>query len=409
MKIPFEDEYQPKNDYDVTINAVKSVLQKYAEFENTIPKKTVFLGFDGYLDSLYSLVRYRESPEKWEKMESMKEFAARINDAAGSSCNVERVLKKNLAGGFAPNTGRAMSHMGVNVIIAGAMGYPNIHELFLQYPDNVEHYSITNPGTTAAYEFDDGKVMTTDFGNINGITWDLIIERISRDKFIELLERSDAIGQGHWALVPNMTNFWQRLCEDIFPNISNTKDKCFLVDAADMKKRRNKDIIDMLKMLQKVDEYMPAILAMNDKETADISRVLASKDSEFEKGRITEIKELKDYYDFGLRANEVLNLSGIITHDPHFATITTKNKHFWVTEGYTSKPKFTTAAGDHFTGGALVGLMCNLKPEEAIVIGNALTAIFVRTGVSVSAKQVKRFIDNYLDYVIHDIDKFSLN
>jgi len=408
MKIPFEDEYEPKNDFDVTIKSIKSIIEKYDEFEKTISKKTVFLGFDGYIDSLYSLVKSRESSDKWEKMDSMKQFAARINDAAGSSCNIERVLKKNIAGGFAPNTGRAMSYMGTNVIIVGAMGYPHIDELFLKYPKNVRHYSISNPGRTAAYEFNDGKVMTTDFGNINGITWDLIMQRISRDKFIELLEQSDAIGQGHWALVPNMTNFWEHLCEEIFPNLSNPKNKVFLVDAADMKKRKNKDIIEMLKSLQKVDEYMPSVLAMNDKETADVSRVLSSDDSEFPRGKIKEIKKFEDYFDFGLKANEILNLSGIITHDPHFATITTKKEHFWVTEGYTSKPKFTTAAGDHFTGGALLGLMCNLKANESILIGNALTAIFVRTGVSVSTKEVKRFIDNYLNYVINDIDEFDL-
>ncbi|MBD3353222.1 MAG: hypothetical protein GF364_17210 [Candidatus Lokiarchaeota archaeon] len=402
------ENYEPINEYDVTLDAVKSVMEKYSKFKNDVNQKTIFLGFDGYIDSLYSLVRKRDSAEKWVKMESMKEFATRINDAAGSSCNVERVLKKNIAGGCAPNTGRSTSHLGANTIICGALGYPEINPLFLDYPDNVSHYSITNPGTTAAYEFNDGKVMTTDFGNINGITWDLIMERIPRDQFIELIEESNAIAQGHWALVPNMNNFWEHLCEDIFPNLSNSKEKVFLVDAADMKKRKNKPINEMLKILQKVDEWMPAALAMNDKETADIAKVLSAEDSMFEKKNIRPIKSREDYYDFNKRLNEVLGLSYIITHDPHFATITTKNNHYWVTEGYTSKPKFTTAAGDHFTGGILMGLVCGLDPAESLVIGNAETAIFVRTGVSVSPKELERFINEYMSYILTDRTDFQL-
>lgn len=397
-----------QNKYDVTSEVVASVLKKWDSFKSEVPKKTVFLGFDGYVDDLYSLVRSRESPDKWDRMASMKEFGARVTDTAGSSCNIERVLKKNLAGGFGPNTGRAISNLGSNVLLCGALGYPTMNPLFAQYPPNLKQFPITNPGSTAAYEFDDGKVMTTDFGNINGITWDLIMQRIGRDKFIELIEKSDAIGQGHWALVPNMNNFWDHFVKDVFPNLKAPKKKMFLVDAADMKKRPNSHVIEMIEMLQKIDEFMPAYLAMNDKETADVSRVLSSNDSKFPKKRITEIKKKEDYIDFGERANEVLNLSGIITHDPHFASITTKKKHYWITEGYTSKPKFTTAAGDHFTGGALVGLMCGLEPAEAIVIGNALTAVFVRTGVSVGLKEVKRFIDEYESYIVNDRTNFQL-
>lgn len=401
--------YQKQNDYDVTVEAVEGVLQKMDQFKKDLPKKTTLLGFDGYVDSLYSLVHSRDSATEWEKMESMKEFGERVLNTAGSACNIERVLKKNLAGGFGPNTARAVSHFGANVNLIGALGYPNMHPLFLKYPDSVKSFSIKNPGTTAAYEFDDGKVMTTDFGNINDITWDLILKRVGRDKFIELVEESDAIGQGHWALVPNMTRFWEKMIEDIFPNLSNPKDKIFLVDVADMKKRDNASVNAMLQALQKVDEFMPAVLAMNDKETADIAKVMTAEDSVFSDTKVTPITSREDYIEFGKKANESLNLSYIVTHDPHFAVVTTKTDHFWVTEGYTSKPRFTTAAGDHFTGGTLLGLVCGLEPAEALVIGNALTAIFVRTGVSCGVVEVERFVQNYTSYILDDIDYFELD
>ncbi len=400
--------YTAKNDYDVTINAVTSVLDKLEDFKNKLPNKTVFLGFDGYIDSLFSMVSSRIDSDNWKKMESMTEFGSRITDAAGSSCNIERVLKKKLAGGFAPNIARALSNIGSKVILAAAMGYPNIDPLFKEYSDRVQLISIKEMGLTAGFEFDDGKVMCTDFGNINQITWDTIMERIPRDEFIGLIEKSDGIGQGHWSLMPHMNNYWEHFIEDIYPNVSNIKNKIFLVDPADLKKRTNKDINKMLQLLQKIDEFLPVILSMNDRETIDVSNVLSSEDTLFNNNKIKSIKSKDDYVDFGKKLNEVLNISYVVTHDPHFATITTKDNHYWVTEGYTSKPRFTTAAGDHFNGGVLLGLLCDLKPEESIVVGNALTAIFVRTGVSTGPKEIKRFIDEYFNYVVNDVTEFEI-
>ena len=87
-------DYSPLNNYDVTINAVKSTLTKFQQLTNLITKKQIFLGFDGYIDSLYSMVSKRTDSTNWVKMDSMGKFANRIQDASGSSCNIERVLKK---------------------------------------------------------------------------------------------------------------------------------------------------------------------------------------------------------------------------------------------------------------------------------------------------------------------------
>ncbi|MHA1871102.1 MAG: PfkB family carbohydrate kinase [Promethearchaeota archaeon] len=401
-------EYSAMNEYDVTNRAVASLKQKYPGLKDVIKEKTVFLGFDGYIDSLYSLVRIREDATHFTPMESMKEFADRILEAAGSSCNIERVLKKEIAGGFGPNTGRAISHLGASVILVGAFGYPHLHNEFKEYPKNVKLYSVQNYGRTAGFEFNDGKVMTTYFGPINELTWDLILSRLPRDQLIDLIEKSNAIGQGHWALVPNMSSYWQHFIEDIFPSISNIKDKLFMVDVADLKKRKHADINNMIKLLQKIEDFMPTVLSMNDRETKDISEVITAEDSEFKSEHLKPIKNRDDYIEFNKNLNDVLGLSYIVTHDPHFATITTKTGHFWVTEGYTSTPRFTTAAGDHFNGGVMLGLTLGLKPEEAITLGNAYTAAFVRTGISANFDQLYNFIQKYIYYILNDDPDFEM-
>ncbi|MHA1110520.1 MAG: hypothetical protein ACTSRE_05420 [Promethearchaeota archaeon] len=401
--------YTPIHQYDVTKKAVTSYLKKKDDLIALASDKTIFLGFDGYIDLIYSLVSSRESPEEWTRMRTMKEFGSKVIDTAGSSCNIERVLKKDIAGGFAPNMARAMENLGSQVILAAAMGKPDIKPLFTDFSDRVKLISIQNHGTTVCLEFDDGKVMITDFGSINTLTWEKILETIPRDEFIDLIENSNAIGQGHWALVPNMNDFWKKMIQEIFPNLSDSKSKYFMVDIADITKRSDKDILEMLNLLHGIESFMPTILSMNDRETIEVSKVLSRNSTEYGGKSLQPIQEQTDFHDIGKQMNDLLDLSYITSHDPHFTTITTRKDHFWVTEGFTAHPNFTTAAGDHYNGGVLLGLICGLTPYEALVLGNAVTAVFVRTGVSPAIHHANSFITNYFHYIEEDDNTFNLN
>lgn len=401
--------YKPIHQYDVTENAVVSYLKKKDDLNIVASNKTIFLGFDGYIDLIYSLVSSRASPEEWTRMKTMKEFGSRVLKTAGSSCNIERVLKKDIAGGFAPNMARAIENLGSWVILAAAMGKPDIKPLFKEFSDRVKLISIQNHGTTVCLEFDDGKVMTTDFGSINSLSWETIMEIIPRDKFIDLFEQSNAIGQGHWALVPNMNDFWKKMIHEIFPSLSDSKSKFFMVDVADVTKRSDKSILEMLNLLHGIETFMPTVLSMNDRETIEVSKVLSRNSEEYGGKTIHEIQDKTDYYDIGKRMNELLDLSYITSHDPHFTTITTRKNHYWVTEGFTAHPNFTTSAGDHYNAGVLLGLVCGLEPYESLVLGNAITAVFVRTGVSPSIHHANSFISNYFHYIEEDDNSFNLD
>src|SRR5271157_4824169 len=262
--------YTELNEWDVTTSTLDKVLEKFPQDETGFEPKSVMVGFDGYVDSLYSLVATRETPEEFTTMDSMTQFSERVAGTAGSSCNVERVLKKKIGGGFAPNVGRALVNLGMNLHLVASIGFPDVLPLFQEYPphilEHVHFLPVNNPGETAGLEFKDGKVMLTDFGNINGLSWDTIMERLGRDQFIGVLEQADAIGQGHWSLVPQMSDMWERMVEDIFPNLSNPKGKRFYVDPADMTKRSAADIQRMASLMGRVNEYLKATLSLNDKE-----------------------------------------------------------------------------------------------------------------------------------------------
>ena len=395
--------YEKLNEYDVTLDTLTSIKNKLKELGNSLSQKTIFLGLDGYVDSLYSLVNVRESLENWRKMDSMKDCGDRVIEVAGSSANIERVLKRRTSGGFAPNTCKGINGLGTSVRLMAAIGYPDLDRAFQSLADraSIKAIPIANPGETVGLEFHDGKIMLTDFENIYKINWDKIVERVGVEKLIENLQASDTMGFGHWSLLLEMDNIWEHLIDDIFPSINNLKDKLFFVDLADVKKQNKEAIINMLKLLRKIDEHLPVMLSLNDQEASDISKVLGTvKDIDPHK------ENFEDYIDGGKLINDNVGISYLIIHSPHFATITTKNKHYWVTEAYTSKPRYTTGAGDHFHSGAAVGLTCGLTPPEAILIGNALTAVFVRTGNSPNFNNLSNFINRYLDYINVDNPDF---
>jgi sugar/nucleoside kinase (ribokinase family) len=388
--------YTKLNNYDVTLETLNTLVSKIDDLKISVANKKCFLGFDGYVDSLYSMVKSRKNAKTWEKMESLKEFGNLISKVAGSSANAERVLKKKIFGGFAPNTSRALNSLGVKIYLVAALGYPKFNEYY-QQSSGVESISIGNPGETIGLEFDDGKLMITDFEPILNIDWNLLRERVKSEKLIEIMHGSDIMGFGHWALVPNLNDIWNHFLHDLFPSISNLKNKLFFVDIADITKRSPKDILEMIEILQKINRQIPVMLSVNDREAIRLSVVL-------NKTKVTQ-KANKDYREFATTGKEInnnINLSYFVIHSPHFATISTDKDHYWVTEGFTLKPNYTVAAGDHFHSGVVLGLSCNLTPPEAILMGNALTAIFVRTGISPNFEQLTQFINRYLEYILNE-------
>ncbi len=392
--------YRKLNDYDVTLKTLDSITKKLESVQTTVVKKSCFLGFDGYVDSLYSLVQSRMNAKKWTRMESMKSFGELLIEVAGSSANIERVLKKRIFGGFAPNTCRALNAFGTKIYLIAALGHPKLNEFYYQLPE-VESISISNPGQTLGLEFDDGKVMITDFTPILNIDWKMLMDNVKLGKLIKIIEASDIMGFGHWALIPNLNDIWQHFLDELFPSISNLKEKIFFVDIADIRKRSRQDLLDLIKILQKIDQLVPVMLSANDLEAHFLSKVLDNVKT-FAPYR----ENSTDYIDGGKRLNTEMKLSYLVIHSPHFATISTVEEHYWITEGFTSKPKFTVGAGDYFHSGTVLGLSCGLTPPEAILMGNALTAIFVRTGNSPNFNQLSQFVSRYMEFIDNDNPNF---
>jgi hypothetical protein len=250
-------------------------------------------------------------------------------------------------------------------------------------------------------EFNDGKIMLNNVESILKINWGIITERIGIENLLDQIEKNNLVGLGYWALILQFEDILRRILVDVFPSISNLKRKLLFLDLADVKRRTENDLILFLKYLPKVEDEIPLILSLNDQEAKDVLYALQSANLIKIKG-----KNVEDLTDAGIYINDFLNISYVVIHSPHFATITSKNAHYWVTEGYTSQPRYITSAGDHFNAGTVIGLACNLSPAESILMGNALTAIFVRIGKSPNVNELFQYIQKYMEYIEKDNPNF---
>src|SRR5438445_6456951 len=149
---------------------------------------TAFVGLDGFVDEILHVVDKRESAEKYLRLPTIAQLAARLAAAAGRSTNVELVGQMTKLGGNGPIMANALASFGMKVSYLGILGYPNLHPVFADFAKRAEVYSIAEPGYTEALEFDDGKIMLGKHDSLKQMNWENIQGRFGQEKFSALLD-----------------------------------------------------------------------------------------------------------------------------------------------------------------------------------------------------------------------------
>ena len=180
--------YKKLNEYDITLESHKSIIKKFNYLKEYIPKNRCFLGWDGFIDHLYTVIQSRESLNKWTPIDHMKNFGNLIKKVAGSSIGIEMILKRRVIGGFTSNVCKGMNTLGINITLASAWGYTNqlaIFKDFLKKRESIDANSFTEPGITMGLEFNDGKIMLNNVESILKINWGIITERIGIENLLD--------------------------------------------------------------------------------------------------------------------------------------------------------------------------------------------------------------------------------
>ena len=351
----------------------------------------VVIGLDGFVDKIVHVVGKRKSVTEFDRIKTIKEFGERIVKAAGLSTNFEMVVLQEKLGGNGPILSNAFLTYGLGLTYIGALGYPQVENVFEHMEENGKVYSLANPGTTDALEFEDGKLMIGKLDSLNNVNWENIKKIIGIPKLTELINASSLFGLENWTMIPHMSDIWKGLIEEVLPHIDNSKGKRFMFfDLADPEKRTSEDIIEALQLIQKFSSYFNVILGLNFKEGVEIAEVLGIEGYKDDDNKIN-LKELTE------RISKKLNIYCLVIHPTIEASAVIGENYYHVEGPYTAKPILTTGAGDNFNAGFCLGQILKLSPEQSLILGVATSGYYVRNAKSPSFDDLKEFLNNWRD------------
>src|SRR5919199_666690 len=102
-------------------------LRRFADQRTQHP---VLIGFDGFVDSIITVVDKRYDAVHFDPVETIEQFGKKVLAAAGQSSNYELVVKLEKLGGNGPIMANAMATLGLPVTYVGCLGYPALHPVF---------------------------------------------------------------------------------------------------------------------------------------------------------------------------------------------------------------------------------------------------------------------------------------
>jgi len=351
---------------------VKNAFEKL----KTDTKSHKFLvGFDGFIDEIIHVVRKRINETAFERIESISEFSERIGKLAGLSGNMELVPEQIKFGGNGPIMANAIISQNNTLSYIGAIGKNDIHPLFKDFAARcTEVITITEPGHTDALEFFDGKIMLGKMHNLVEVSWAHIIEKVGIAHIKNILSDCSLIAFTNWTMLSQMNTIIQGI-SDTMCEIGHKPYAFF--DLADPQKRTKEDILELLKLIEKI--HCKTILSMNENESAIIADIL-------------DIQTVDNILERAIKIKSKLQLEAIVIHPINGAAIAHETENSWINGPYTPKPKLTTGAGDNFNGGFCNALVRGLNPSESIACGVSTSGYYVRNGKSPNTNELQNFM-----------------
>ncbi len=362
----------------------ESTSRKVSAGAAALSRTLALIGLDGFVDEIIAVVDKRINKDVYEKMKTIEDFGKKILAASGQSSNYELVVRQEKLGGNGPIMANALASAGLAVTYIGNLGYPTPHGVFDAFCKRAKVISIATPGYTEALEFDDGKLMLGKHGSLKDVNWPNIKERVGLERFISLFDQAKLVGMVNWTMLPQMSQIWASLQEEVLPKVSK-KDRYFFVDLADPEKRTHHDISEALQLLSKFQGDVNVILGLNLKESTEIAEVLGlvvDKDPE------SAIKRT------AAAIREKLKISCVVIHPRKGAAAAIEGESAEFAGPFVKEPKISTGAGDHFNAGFCVGRVMGLTLEESLCTGVATSGYYVRSAESPTADQLAEFIAN---------------
>ena len=347
-----------------------------------LAQKKVTAGFDGFVDTIAKIIRDKPEQKPSTFFKTINEFGNYILEKEGTSFSLE-LLEQNLKlGGNMPIMANALAQFGMNVNCIGALGYPQTHVVFKDFPSNCHFYSFADPGTSTAFEFNDGKIMLAQMGSLNTLGWNKIKDIIGIETLVKLYKESDLVSIVNWSEIDASGDIWKGILKDVFSQYESAgKKQIGFFDLSDCSKRSNELIKEALTLLQEFGQHTKVILGLNKNESRHIYKVLYNNDPT---GELTFLGE---------RIFDKLNIDILLLHSSKEAVAINTDGKFSSGSFFINNPVISTGAGDNFNAGFCTAQLLDLDLDSSLLFANVVAGFYVKAGRSPMLADVMNFLE----------------
>ncbi len=344
-------------------------------------KVRALIGFDGFVDTVVHAVDTRTGPDTYTRVRTIGDYGRKFLAAAGLSMNIEMVPHESKIGGISAILANSLSLLGMDLTFIGACGEDALVPVYREMAERSTIYSICDPATSDAIEFQDGKVISSKLEPLKNSDWAHVKKHIPLDTLAKIYDSADLIGYGGWALSINVNSIWKGVMNEVFPLMKSTDRKQMFFDLSDPAKRTKEDILEAIDLIRAHRDRFTVGIGFNEKESFEICELYGKTREDF-----SSMKEVPVFL------REKLGLEYVVVHPVKTACGFDGETCAEVQGPYCAEPRLTTGAGDNFNAGFLTARMLGLPLEECLMTGTANSGFYVRNARSATFPELCDFV-----------------
>ncbi len=391
---------------ETTSTLLLELRDKLKLLQNQEVTFNAFAGFDGFIDRIQKVVKKKHSV-KDEYFISVAEFADHLKSLAGKSGQVELITVKTKMGGNAPIFSNALARLNVPTTCLGTMGFPEVHPVFEVMHPSCQKISVSQPGISNAFEFNDGKLIFSELEVLTDYNWNRIVKNSSLDEINLAARGTQLFALLDWVNLPHATSIWQLFREKIVKRIGR-KNNYFMFDLCDPSKKSGQEIDEVIDLISDFSLYGNVTLGLNENETNKIWMALTGRAE-------TEIPSLEIAARFLYQA---MNIDTLLIHPIDRTLAVTNSVSTKVVPGSSKKtlqkpfvfemkgnvvmkPKVLTGGGDNLNAGYCLGLLAGYEIHYCLMLGMAASGAYIQSGSSPGIDELIVYIEKWAATLNH--------
>jgi hypothetical protein len=355
------------------------------ELQNKKVEEThAFLGFDACIDNIVRIVKNKKANKDVAFFPSSKQFGEFLIRLDNRSSGIELRTQRSKPGGNMVITANALGNLGLKVDCAGTFGLPHISPVFGSMSSNCTLYTIEDVITTTALEFNDSKLMMFDPGPYATLDWNMIKDRLGKDKIRELMLSKKLIAFLNWSEIENSSLIWEGILTEILSSTTpSAAHSWFFTDFSDCSRKSKDDIRYLIQLLDQFSKYFKVIISLNQNESEIIGKALDLPDSSSDENFIKilfaaiHVDELVIH-----RTKDALAYDGRVFE---------RCDSFWCKE-----PTILTGGGDNFNAGYCFARLNSFGLFESLIVANGVSGYYVKLGNSPGIDHLARFLEKQI-------------